>query len=138
MLETLDRDNLFVVPLDTERSWYRYHHLFADVLHARLLAEDPDLVPRAARARERLVRRARDLVADAVRHALAAEDFARAAHLVEEALPDVRRARQDNLLLTWIRALPDAGGPPQPGAEHRGRLVADDGRRPRRPGGLAR
>ncbi len=94
VLETLERDNLFVVPLDTERSWYRYHHLFADVLHARLLTEHP------AWCRE-LHRRASDwyaargLVADAVRHALAAEDFARAAYLVEEALPEVRRARQD-------------------------------------------
>ena len=105
VLETLDRDNLFVVPLDTERSWYRYHHLFADVLHARLLAEDPGLVPQLhGRASDWYA--AHGLVADAVRHALAAEDFARAAHLVEEALPEVRRARQDNLLLTWIRALP--------------------------------
>ena len=49
MLADLERANLFVVPLDTERSWYRYHHLFADVLHARLLAEDPDLVPQLHR-----------------------------------------------------------------------------------------
>ena len=41
MLADLERANLFVVPLDAERSWYRYHHLFADVLRARLLAEDP-------------------------------------------------------------------------------------------------
>jgi LuxR family maltose regulon positive regulatory protein len=105
MLADLERTNLFLVPLDTERSWYRYHHLFADVLHARLLTEDPDLVPQ-------LHRRASDwyasrgLVADAVRHALVAEDFPRAASLVEEALPEVRRARQDSLLLSWARALP--------------------------------
>ena len=70
LLEELERDNLFLVPLDTERSWYRYHHLFADVLRARLLSEQPDLVPL-------LHRRASDwyadrgLAADAVRHALA-------------------------------------------------------------------
>ena len=45
---------------------------------------------------------------DAVRHALAAEDFDRAAHLMEEALPELRRARQDSLLLTWMRSLPEA------------------------------
>ncbi len=45
VLEDLERDNLFVVPLDAQRSWYRYHHLFADVLRARLLAEHPDEVP---------------------------------------------------------------------------------------------
>ena len=49
MLADLERANLFVVPLDTERTWYRYHHLFADVLHARLLTEDPDLVPQLHR-----------------------------------------------------------------------------------------
>ena len=44
LLEALDRDNLFLVPLDDRRQWYRYHHLFADVLHARLLDEQPDRV----------------------------------------------------------------------------------------------
>ena len=45
MLEALERGNLFLVPLDDRRQWYRYHHLFADVLQARLLDEQPDLVP---------------------------------------------------------------------------------------------
>ena len=45
MLEALDRGNLFLVPLDDRRRWYRYHHLFADVLQARLLDEQPDQVP---------------------------------------------------------------------------------------------
>ena len=45
MLEALERGNLFVVPLDDRRQWYRYHHLFADVLQARLADEQPDLVP---------------------------------------------------------------------------------------------
>ena len=107
MLEDLDRANLFLVPLDTERSWYRYHHLFADVLHARLLAEDPDLVPLLhQRASDWYA--SQDLVADAVRHALEAHAFERAGHLVEQALPEVRRGRQDGLLLTWARALPHA------------------------------
>ena len=57
MLTTLERANLFLVPLDDRREWYRYHHLFADVLRARLLAEQPDLVPllhqRASRWYER-------------------------------------------------------------------------------------
>ena len=45
MLEALDRGNLFLVPLDDRRRWYRYHHLFADVLRARLLDEQPERVP---------------------------------------------------------------------------------------------
>jgi LuxR family transcriptional regulator, maltose regulon positive regulatory protein len=105
-LEHLERGNLFVVPLDTERSWYRYHHLFADVLHARLLAEQPaDLPDLHMRASEWFA--ARGLVADAVRHALAAEDFDHAGYLMEEALPQIRPTRQDGLLLTWVRSLPE-------------------------------
>jgi LuxR family maltose regulon positive regulatory protein len=104
-LADLERANLFLVPLDDHRTWYRYHHLFADVLSARLLADQPALLPG-------LHRRASDwyaahgLVADAVRHAIAAAEFGRAAYLIEAALPDLRRARQDSLLLAWIRSLP--------------------------------
>ena len=105
-LADLERGNLFVVPLDTERSWYRYHHLFADVLHARLLAEHPEQVP-DLHERASGWFAARGLVADAVRHALAAEDFERAAYLIEEALPQIRPTRQDGLLLTWVRSLPE-------------------------------
>ncbi len=106
MLENLERSNLFLVPLDTERTWFRYHHLFADVLRARLRADAPERIPV-------LHRRASDwcashgLVQDAVRHALAAEDFDRAALLVEQAVPELRRTRQDDLMLGWVRALPD-------------------------------
>ena len=105
-LADLERENLFVSPLDTERSWYRYHHLFADVLHARLLAEHPEQVP-DLHERASAWFAARGLVADAVRHALAAEDFDRAAYLIEEALPQIRPTRQDGLLLTWVRSLPE-------------------------------
>ena len=105
-LEDLERGNLFVVPLDTERSWYRYHHLFADVLQARLLAEHPDQLPEL-HSRASVWFAAHGLVADAVRHALAAEDFERAAYLMEEALRELSRTRQDGLLMSWMRSLPD-------------------------------
>ncbi|MDT5028809.1 MAG: hypothetical protein QOE61_5235, partial [Micromonosporaceae bacterium] len=106
-LEDLERRNLFLVPLDDRRSWYRYHHLFADVLRARLLAEQPDLVPSLHRRASDWYA-AHDLVADAVRHAVAAEDFGRAAYLMEEALPERRRTRQDSLILAWVRSLPES------------------------------
>ncbi len=105
-LDYLDRANLFLVPLDGRRDWYRYHHLFADVLRARLLADRPGDVAQ-------LHRRAADwyaahaLTADAVRHALAAEDFPRAAALMEHAVPELRRTRRDRLLQDWMAALPD-------------------------------
>jgi LuxR family maltose regulon positive regulatory protein len=107
LLADLERDSLFVVALDTERAWYRYHHLFADVLHARLLAEQPEHVPLLhQRASEWFA--AHDLLPDAVRHALAAEDHDRARLLMEFALPEMRRARQDALLMSWATSLPDA------------------------------
>ncbi|HET9859649.1 MAG TPA: LuxR C-terminal-related transcriptional regulator [Nocardioidaceae bacterium] len=107
MLEDLERGNLFLVPLDTHRSWYRYHHLFADVLRARLLAEHPEQVT-ALHQRASTWYSSHDLVDDAVRHAIAAEDFDRAACLVERALPELRRARRDSVLLAWIRSLPES------------------------------
>jgi LuxR family maltose regulon positive regulatory protein len=106
MLEHLERSNLFVVPLDNERTWYRYHHLFADVLRARLRVEAPERVSDAhTRASDWFA--AHDMTEEAVSHALAGRDFERAAYLVEAALPQLRRSRQDALVLGWIRALPE-------------------------------
>ena len=82
MLERLERRNLFVVPLDDERRWYRYHHLFADLLQARLYQSEPDRVARLlSRAAEWC--EGEGQVAEAVGYALAAQDFERAAGLVE-------------------------------------------------------
>ena len=94
MLEALERGNLFVVPLDDKRHWYRYHHLFADVLYAHLMAERPDLVPTLHRRASEWYEH-NGSAADAIRHALAAEDFERAADLVEQAWPAMRRSRQE-------------------------------------------
>ena len=105
MLIALERANLFIVPLDDQRKWYRYHHLFADVLRAHMLSEQPDQVPllhqRASRWYER-----HDLAEEAVRHALAARDFDRAAHLMELAATAIRRNRQEAMMLGWLKALP--------------------------------
>ncbi len=105
MLEKLERENLFVAPLDDHRRWYRYHHLFADVLRARFPAEWrdslPDLHRRAGEWYER-----NNLPEDAVRHALAAADFERAANLIEGAVPALRKGRQDATLLEWLTLLP--------------------------------
>src|SRR5215203_2217911 len=106
MLEILERGNFFVVPLDDRRHWYRYHHLFADVLHAHLMAEHPDLIPALHRRASEWYER-NGSSADAIRHALAAEDFGRAADLVELAVPEMRRSRQEATLLGWFEALPD-------------------------------
>ncbi|WP_326494043.1 LuxR C-terminal-related transcriptional regulator [Arthrobacter sp. MMS18-M83] len=106
MLLALESANLFIVPLDDRREWYRYHHLFADVLRGRLLSEQPEQIPllhqRASGWYER-----HEMAGDAVRHALAALDFDGAVRLMELALPAIRRNRQDAMLFAWLKALPD-------------------------------
>jgi LuxR family maltose regulon positive regulatory protein len=105
-LEVLDRANLFVVSLDDRRRWYRYHHLFADVLRTHLREEAPqrvsDLHRRASVWFEQNGERA-----EAIRHALAAVDFPRAAELLELEIPALRRSRQETTLRNWLAALPD-------------------------------
>ena len=105
-LEALERGNFFVVPLDDKRHWYRYHHLFAEVLSAHLMAEQPDQVATLHRRASAWYEQ-HGSVADAIRHALAAEDFGRAADLVELAVPAMRRNRQEATVLGWLKALPD-------------------------------
>ena len=104
-LETLDRRNLFVIPLDDRRRWYRYHHLFADVLQARLLDEQPVLVPELHRRASEWYAQEGEY-AEAIRHAFAGNDISRAADLVELAIPATRQARQDVLSRRWIDAIP--------------------------------
>jgi LuxR family maltose regulon positive regulatory protein len=105
-LAALERANLFLVPLDDRRQWYRYHQLFADVLQARLVEERgeelPDLHRRASIWYEQ-----NGEVFDAIRHALAGKDFERGADLVELAVPAIRRNRQEAMLRAWLDVLPD-------------------------------
>ncbi|WP_256840791.1 LuxR C-terminal-related transcriptional regulator [Ornithinimicrobium cryptoxanthini] len=105
MLERLDRENLFLVRLDEHRRWYRYHHLFADVLRAYLRRERPSDVAELHRRASRWFTES-GAVEDAVRHALAAGDSAQAADLVERALPDLQRTRREDVIRRWADALP--------------------------------
>ncbi len=106
MLAALDRGNLFLVPLDDRRRWYRYHQLFADVLQARLLDEQPGQVPGLHRRASAWYERNGEL-SGAIGHALAAGDFERAADLVELAIPAMRRTRQETTVRGWLEVLPD-------------------------------
>jgi LuxR family maltose regulon positive regulatory protein len=106
MLRVLERENLFVVALDDRREWFRYHQLFADVLRARLVAEQPDLVPVLHRRASDWCAR-HDLTDQAIEHALAAGDTDRAATLVELAVPEIRRRRQEVKVRAWLDALPE-------------------------------
>lgn len=105
VLELLERRNLLLVPLDDHRRWYRYHHLFADVLQVRLLAERPQDVPDLHRRASTWYEHAGD-VEGAVRHALVAGDLDHAADLIEVATPELRRRRAERLLRSWVDAMP--------------------------------
>ena len=105
MLEALDRGNLFLVPLDDQREWYRYHHLFADVLRARLAYEQPDSEPELHRRASAWHAQKGDQDV-AIQHALAGQDLEGAAELVELAVPDLRRNRRDATLRAWVEMLP--------------------------------
>jgi LuxR family maltose regulon positive regulatory protein len=128
MLIAAELAGLFLVPLDDQREWFRYHQLFADVLRARLSAASPDRVATlhsrasawyAARATPASTLRATpsasagatpsDIDADtddAVAHALAGGDAARAAYLLEAALPRARTERREATLTRWLDRLP--------------------------------
>ena len=105
-LEELDRSNLFLVPLDDERQWYRYHHLFADAMRARLLAEQPDQVARLHHAASRWYA-AEGALAEAVQHAARTGDDAWVADLVELSLPGMRKERRNQAIIDLLALVPD-------------------------------
>jgi LuxR family transcriptional regulator, maltose regulon positive regulatory protein len=108
VLEQLERANLFIVPLDSERCWYRYHHLFASFLHARLSTE---LTPTEVAGLHRRASdwyAANDALADAIDHALAAGDLARAIEWIKSAVPDMFSRSELRTLLSWLYELPQA------------------------------
>jgi LuxR family maltose regulon positive regulatory protein len=106
-LETLERGNFFLVPLDDQRRWYRYHHLFADVLLMHLQTELPGEVPALHRRASRWYDR-NGTAADAIRHALLGGDAEHAAGLIERAVPAMRQRRQEATLRDWFQALPES------------------------------
>jgi LuxR family maltose regulon positive regulatory protein len=105
MLAGIERAGLFLVPLDEVRGWWRYHHLFADLLRARLQAEQPGRVPALHRAAATWCEE-HDLPDDAVRHALAAGDAAWAARLVERHVETLLGRSEGATLRRWLAALP--------------------------------
>jgi ATP/maltotriose-dependent transcriptional regulator MalT len=105
-LAELEQENLLLVPLDDRRQWYRYHQLFADVLQAHLLDEQPDDVPELHRRASTWYQQNGE-PSEAIDHALAANDFKRAAGLVELAIPALRRDRREATLRRWLKVIPD-------------------------------
>jgi LuxR family maltose regulon positive regulatory protein len=107
ILEYLDRANLFIIPLDNRRLWYRYHHLFADLLSSRLQSINPNLVS-TLHCRASDWYEGEGMIADAVDHALLAEDYDRALRLIEHAaLTSIWTSGDLPVLLNWSRRMPE-------------------------------
>ena len=105
MLSQLDRSNLFLIPLDEERHWYRYHHLFASLLRNHLHQTQPELEP-LLRCRASEWHEQHGLSAEAVSYALAAGDAERVARLVEGNAFAMLEYGELETLLGWVEALP--------------------------------
>jgi len=107
ILDQLERDNLFVVSLDDGRQWYRYHHLFADVLRHRLTSGVSAETVASLHRRASVWYERQGLVDEAVQHALTAADGARVADLIEQHGLRIIVGGQVQTVLGWLSALPD-------------------------------
>jgi LuxR family transcriptional regulator, maltose regulon positive regulatory protein len=107
LLEELDRTNMFIVPLDDERKWFRYHHLFAEVAQGRLLAQSGALAVATLHRRASAWYEGAGFVAEAVQHALAVHDWERAIRVIEQSgyVGIVRGQLQT--VRGWLNTLPD-------------------------------
>lgn len=106
VLERLQRDNLFTIPLDDERCWYRYHHLFSDLLRKRLgQSVLPDQV-NALHCRAGQWHAENGLLEQAVKHARMAGDFERIAQIAERAAGGSLLDARLTVLLRWVDTLP--------------------------------
>ena len=102
---TIDEANLFLVHLDDERQWYRYHHLFTEFLNQRLKEKEPQNVPELHRRASEWFEN-NGLIVEAVNHSLVGEDYGRAAKLVESIGPDMMMQSEFDQLSEWLDAMP--------------------------------
>ena len=105
LLEKLEKNNLFVIPLDDERRWYRYHHLFTDLLRKRLVSQKKDRVPDLhQRASQWFADKG--LRYDAMDHAFGARDYNAAGRLIEDIAEGEWDRSQESIIMQWIAKLP--------------------------------
>ena len=105
-LEILERANLFIVPLDNERDWYRYHHLFGDLLFQRLRQTQPDKIPVLhIKAGEWFNQQG--MKREAIKHSLAGRNYQGAADMIKSIAIDVMQQGKHTTVVQWINAIPD-------------------------------
>jgi ATP/maltotriose-dependent transcriptional regulator MalT len=107
LLAHLELANLFVIPLDSEGRWYRYHQLFAEMLRQRLRSLEPDLEPELRRRASQWYARA-GYMAEAIDQALATHDWDLAAELIEPMVAPLWRRSEFGMLEGWLDALPES------------------------------
>jgi LuxR family maltose regulon positive regulatory protein len=105
-LEALEHANLFIVPLDQERYWYRYHHLFAELLQQRLNIAHPDLI-NDLHSKAVIWYETNGNLSEAIHHALAINDIKTATRLIEKGALEALKRGELRLILTWVDRLPD-------------------------------
>jgi LuxR family transcriptional regulator, maltose regulon positive regulatory protein len=107
ILNILEKTNLFIVPLDNKRQWYRYHHLFADLLQQRLIQNQSEMLAdlhiRASKWYEK-----NSMNTEAIDHALIAKDFERAVFLIENQFGDIYEGGDQVKLQYWLAEIPEA------------------------------
>jgi len=112
-LDYLQNRNMFIVPLDNERKWYRYHHLFLDLLRQKVINEYPLGMCNGSENVSELNTRAslwfenNGLINEAVHHAVSGKDFERAATLIEMSWSDMDQNLQSGIWLSWVKRIPD-------------------------------
>jgi LuxR family maltose regulon positive regulatory protein len=105
VLAQLDAANLFLIPLDEERHWYRYHHLFSDLLRSQLVRTQPEMIPELHRRASRWYEEEGD-IQEAIDHALQDPDLARAARLIEHYSLPMLYQGQIAMVVNWFDKLP--------------------------------
>jgi len=105
MLDALSRSNLFLVPLDDEGGWYRFHHLFAQLLRVQLERREPGLAP-ALHRRASCWHRDHGTTDEAIQHAIAAGAYAEAAELIQGPWISYANTCRYDTVLAWLRRLP--------------------------------
>ena len=105
-LEMLDRANLFIVPLDEERRWYRYHHLFGDLLRQRLRQTQAEQLKELHDKASEWYKQ-NGLIDQAIEHALKSKDFDQAAYLIQSQIDMLWQRGEHGKLRRWVQALPE-------------------------------
>lgn len=106
LLEQIERSNLFLIPLDDERYWYRYHHLFGEMLRRHLQQTSPQLIA-GLHQRASVWFEQNGWITDAVEHALLSQDGDRAAQIVEQYAERIWMRGELTTAMRWMKALPE-------------------------------